>query len=159
MDGEYRDIDLYIAKFKELVGKVGWNCMDMGVLQKFQEGLIKWIAAQILNRDIWPETLDKWIEAAWWEVRQAVIKQEHLGDQKNYGLLVQQAKWQSALGLDKNPQKDRQNKGQKDNTPMEVDYVSTQNSNQGQRLQHLTPEEWKKLMDEGYCFHCREKGH
>ena len=32
MDGEYKDINLYIAKFKELVGKVGWNQIDVGVL-------------------------------------------------------------------------------------------------------------------------------
>ena len=69
MDGEYKDIDLYIAKFKELVRKVGWNRTDVGVLQKFQEGLIKWIVVAILNKDIWPETLDKWIEAARQEVR------------------------------------------------------------------------------------------
>ena len=42
---------------------------------------------------------------------------------------------------------------------MEVDYVSTQNNNQGQCLQCLTPEERKKLMDEGHCFRCRDKGH
>ena len=64
MEGDNKDIDLYIAKFEELVGKIRWNRTDLGVLQKFQEGLIKWIAAVILNRDIWPETLDEWMEAA-----------------------------------------------------------------------------------------------
>ena len=64
MDGEYKDINLYIAKFEELVGKVGWNRTDIGVLQKFQDGLIKWIVVAILNKDIWPETLDEWIKAA-----------------------------------------------------------------------------------------------
>ena len=65
MEGDNKDIDLYIAKFEELVTKIGWNRTDLGVLQKFQEGLIKWIAAAILDRDIWPETLDDWMEAAY----------------------------------------------------------------------------------------------
>jgi hypothetical protein len=38
---------------------------------------------------------------------------------------------------------------------MEVDYAATQNP----RLKRLTPEERKKLMDEGRCFKCRLKGH
>ena len=41
---------------------------------------------------------------------------------------------------------------------MEVDQVTTQNY-QGPHLNHLTPEDRKKLMDEGRCFRCREKGH
>ena len=41
---------------------------------------------------------------------------------------------------------------------MEVDQVTTQNY-QGPCLNCLTPEDQKKLMDEGCCFCCREKGH
>jgi hypothetical protein len=40
---------------------------------------------------------------------------------------------------------------------MEVDYASTQE--QTPRLRRLTPEERKKLIDEGRCFKCRKKGH
>jgi hypothetical protein len=40
---------------------------------------------------------------------------------------------------------------------MEVDYASTQE--QTPRLRCLTPDERKKLMDEGRCFKCRKKGH
>jgi hypothetical protein len=40
---------------------------------------------------------------------------------------------------------------------MEVDYASTQE--QTPHLKHLTPEERKKLMDEGKCFKCHLKGH
>jgi hypothetical protein len=38
---------------------------------------------------------------------------------------------------------------------MEVDYAATQSP----RLKKLTPDERKKLMDEGRCFKCRLKGH
>jgi hypothetical protein len=40
---------------------------------------------------------------------------------------------------------------------MEVDYASTQE--QTPRLRHLTPDERKKLMDEGRCFKCWKRGH
>jgi hypothetical protein len=40
---------------------------------------------------------------------------------------------------------------------MEVDYASTQE--QTPCLRRLTPDERKKLMDEGRCFKCRKKGH
>jgi hypothetical protein len=40
---------------------------------------------------------------------------------------------------------------------MEVDYVSTQE--QTPHLKCLTPDERKKLMDEGRCFKCCLKGH
>jgi hypothetical protein len=38
---------------------------------------------------------------------------------------------------------------------MEVDYAATQNTH----LKKLTPDERKKLMDEGRCFKCHLKGH
>ena len=41
---------------------------------------------------------------------------------------------------------------------MEVDQITTQN-NQKPHLNCLTPEDQKRLMDKGHCFHCREKGH
>jgi hypothetical protein len=40
---------------------------------------------------------------------------------------------------------------------MEVDYASTQE--QTPHLKCLTPDERKKLMDEGRCFKCHLKGH
>jgi hypothetical protein len=73
---------------------------------------------------------------------------------------LQEAKWQAALQIPEGGggKKPRQN-NQRNNEvfPMEVDYASTQE--QTPRLKHLTPEERKKLMDEGRCFKCRLKGH
>ncbi len=61
---EDEDIDAYVASFEELLSKVGWERTDSGVLQKFQGGLRKWLVGAILNRDVWPENLDEWIDAA-----------------------------------------------------------------------------------------------
>jgi hypothetical protein len=73
---------------------------------------------------------------------------------------LQEVKWRAALqipegGRSKKPhQNNRQNN---EVVPMEVDYVSTQE--QIPRLRCLTPDERKKLMDEGRCFKCWKKGH
>src|SRR5579863_8501301 len=93
--------------------------------------------------------------------RQSAIKQEKLGNRKNFGMALQEAKWRAALGLSSDGQcsGSGQNRGRNRNrdtsTPLEVDFVSTQGNKQnGPRLQRLTPEERTKLMQEGRCFWC-----
>src|SRR5579863_8779976 len=81
-------------------------------------------------------------------------------------MALQEAKWRAALGLSNDgqcsgPGQNRNRNRNKDTlTPMEVDFVSTQGGKQnGPRLQHLTPEEHTKLMQEGRCFRCHKQGH
>ena len=54
-----KDIDLYMAEFEENLGKVRWSRTDFSVIQKFQDGLQKWIVSNILNWDVWQETLEE----------------------------------------------------------------------------------------------------
>src|SRR5579863_7160779 len=161
-----KDIDLYVAEFEENLSKVGWSRTDFGVIQKFQDRLQKWIVSNVLNRDVWPETLEEWMEAAQREVHRSAIKQEKLGNRKNFGMALQEAKWRAALGLSNDGQCSgsgqncNRNRNKDTPTPMEVDFVSMQGGKQnGPRLQHLTPEECTKLMQEGRCFQCHKQGH
>jgi hypothetical protein len=103
--------------------------------------------------------LDEWIEAARRETRRAIIKKEKLGDRKNWNLSLQESKWRAALGLnDGVGKKGQQGKRSRDRaTPMEIDYATTDNSEA--RPRRLSLEERKKLMEEGRCFRCRNKGH
>jgi len=48
------NIDDYIAKFENLVRKVGIPRQEQGVLDKFKEGLKRGVHATILCRDQWP---------------------------------------------------------------------------------------------------------
>jgi hypothetical protein len=73
---------------------------------------------------------------------------------------LQEAKWRATLQIPKGGggKKLRQNNQQNNEViPMEVDYASTQE--QTPCLRCLTPDERKKLMDEGRRFKCRKKGH
>jgi len=153
------DIDEYIAQFEHLLSQVGWKWSDYGVLKKFEDGLQKWVVSAILNKDTWPEDINEWMEAARWEVRCAVIKQERLGGRKNFNPSLQEARWQAALGLgDGNTRENYQNRRRNDEVvPMEVNFTTTQETTP--RLKKLSPENRKHLMDEGRCFCCWMKGH
>jgi hypothetical protein len=113
-----------------------------------------------LAKDKWPTTLEEWEEAARQEVWQSKYIQTTLGDRKNFNMSLQEAKWRAALQIPEggSGKKPRQNNRRNNEVvPMEVDYASTQE--QTPHLKCLTPNEWKKLMDEGRCFKCQLKGH
>ena len=57
-------IDEYITTFNELMDKLGYECTSDYITKKFKDGLLKTLLEKILDRDIWPETLDKWQNAA-----------------------------------------------------------------------------------------------
>jgi hypothetical protein len=63
------DVDEYIAIFEDLLTKIEYRRLDFGVVDKFKQGLKKWIVRKILEHDQWPATLDDWQEAARREVR------------------------------------------------------------------------------------------
>jgi hypothetical protein len=151
------DVNEYIAIFEDLLTKIEYKQEDFGVVDKFKQGLKKWIVKKILEHDTWPASLDEWQEAARREVRRAKYTTVTLGgDRKNYNLSLQEAKWKAALFPETNQR--RGHSGSRRNNevvPMEVDYAATQNP----RLKKLTPDKRKKLIDEGRCFKCCLKGH
>jgi hypothetical protein len=151
------DVNEYIAIFEDLLTKIEYKREDFGVIDKFKQGLKKWIVKKILERDTWPANLNEWQEVARREVRRAKYTTVTLGgDRKNYNLSLQEAKWKAALFPETNQRRGySSSKRNNEVMLMEVDYAATQNP----RLKRLTPEERKKLMDEGRCFKCRLKGH
>jgi hypothetical protein len=63
------DIDTYITTFDRLVACAGWSASDKGIMEKFQNRLVQWLALNIMQKyqDI-PATLDEWKTAAKKEV-------------------------------------------------------------------------------------------
>jgi hypothetical protein len=60
-----KTIDEYIAHFKHLLQKAGWDCTSQDSLFQFKKGLDRWIHLKILQKKPMPiETLDAWEEAA-----------------------------------------------------------------------------------------------
>ena len=64
-----KTIDEYVAQFKHLLQKAGWNHTSQGSLFQFKRGLDHQIHLRILQKEPMPdEMLDAWEEAACWEV-------------------------------------------------------------------------------------------
>jgi hypothetical protein len=57
-------IDKYIARFESLLKKAEILRNEVGVIIKFHDRLCKGLTASIYNKENWPDTLDKWQEAA-----------------------------------------------------------------------------------------------
>jgi Retrotransposon gag protein len=54
------DVDTYIARFETLIKQAGWSRTDAGAIDLFRNGLMLNLKEAILNREIWPETLEDW---------------------------------------------------------------------------------------------------
>ena len=58
------NVDEYITTFNELMDKLGYEHTRNNIMEKFKDSLLKTLLEKILDRDIWPETLDEWQNAA-----------------------------------------------------------------------------------------------
>lgn len=67
------DVDEYITQFKELLDKLGWDRSHGFIVEMFIGGLLNGLLRRILDRDIWPESLDKWQNVARLETRREVL--------------------------------------------------------------------------------------
>ena len=142
------DVDTYIATFDRLVARAGWSASDKGIMEKFRNGLPRWLALDIMRRyvDI-PATLDEWKVAVKKEIlRRAQIKAEL--PSANNGMPYLGKPFQK-MGQARNNV--TTGSSQPRYVPMDVDVARLGGP--------LTPEERKRLMDENRCFYCRDKGH
>ena len=142
------DTDTYIATFDRLVARAGWSASDKGIMEKFRNGLARWLALDIMHKyDNIPATLDEWKTATKKEIlRRAQIKAEMPSKNSRTPYLGKpfqkfgQAQNNVATGS-----------SQPRYIPMDVDVARLGGP--------LMPEERKRLMDENRCFYCRDKGH
>jgi Retrotransposon gag protein len=57
-------VDDYIMAFNSLVAKAGWELGNTGTIDAFHSGLRPGTLNAIMNRDVWPETMTQWQQAA-----------------------------------------------------------------------------------------------
>jgi hypothetical protein len=125
-------IDKYITKFRNLLQKAKIPRTEVRSLQKFKDGLYKRILSNILKKDTWPETINKWQEQARYEVQQLGIIRESLGEKGNYHLSTKQARWQSLAQQLKTP------KQRKDEPiPTDIDASILQPRNPEREVENL----------------------
>ena len=141
-------IDEYIMTFNELMDKLRYECTSDNIMEKFKDGLLKTLLEKILDRDIWPERLDKWQNAAWWESHHSAYQSEVLAGHGNWLMTAWDA-WLKALYKNAKA-KNQPKKKQQDDDAMQVDIA---------KLQKLTDTKWEKLKKEGHCFKCQKQGH
>jgi Retrotransposon gag protein len=67
-------VDDYITAFNSLATKAGWELNNMGTIDAFHSGLWPGTLNMIMNRDVWPETMAQWQQAAQDELRKYLAK-------------------------------------------------------------------------------------
>jgi len=96
------DINSYFAEFDRLIDETGYSRSDIGVLQKFKEGLQPSLVSEVLTHvTSAPATLATWKQKArerqtvYKELKNAGLHQKHPGG----GPTPLQKKWAQQLGL------------------------------------------------------------
>ena len=151
MKGE--DINDYIATFKSLIVKAGWERAAQGSLEMFKQGLTPGIHYRILNRNPVPRTIDDWYAAAREEVTRWQMIHASMGPRKKEY-------------MNKKPHREPSGKfrfKKKDPNAMEIDAAvvgkGSDSPNWHERHGSLTEQEKKKRQTEGRCFLCGRQGH
>ena len=81
------DIDTYIATFDRLVARTGWSTSDKGIMEKFQNGLVWWLALDIMHKyENIPATLDEWKTATKKEILQRAQIKAEMPSRNNAGM-------------------------------------------------------------------------
>ena len=151
MKGE--DIDDYIATFKSLIVKAGWEQAAQGLLEMFRQGLTPGIHYRILNRNPVPRTIDDWYTATREEMQCQQMIRTSLGPRKKeYMNKKTYREPNGKFGFKK-----------KDPNTMEIDAAvvgeGSDSPNWRERHGSLTEQEKKKCQIEGHCFLCGRQGH
>jgi Retrotransposon gag protein len=143
-------VDDYITAFNSLAAKASWELTNAGTINAFCSGLQPGMLNAIMNRDIWPDTMGQWQQAARDELWKYLTKKAILsfcpsmGNQGNLGMRNQ---WQRPFGQCRQGG----SSSSRDPNAMDVDAISTRNP--------LSEEEKRHLMAEGHCFFCKQQGH
>jgi Retrotransposon gag protein/Zinc knuckle len=143
-------VDDYITAFNSLAAKAGWELSNAGTIDTFHSRLQPGTLNAIMNRDVWPDTMPQWQQAARDEMRKYLAKKAILSfrpQMGNQGSLGTRNQWQHRFG------QCGQGGGSSSHNPnaMDVDAISTRNP--------LSDEEKRRLMAEGRCFFCKQQGH
>jgi hypothetical protein len=57
-------VDDYITTFNSLAVKAGWELTNEGTINAFHSGLRPGTLNAIMNRDVWPKTMNQWQQVA-----------------------------------------------------------------------------------------------
>ena len=118
------EIDNYVATFKQLAKKAGYDLDAEGTMDIFQNGLPSGLWQAILRRDDTPSTFDEWVTAAQKEQRKYLMIKSHphaMGYKQMTGA-QKQAVWRQGFNLPPK-QSPHQNHKPRDPNAMDVDVA------------------------------------
>jgi Retrotransposon gag protein len=90
-------VDDYITAFNSLAAKAGWELNNASTIDAFRSGLQPGTLNAIMNRDIWPDTMLQWQQAARDKLRKYLAKKAILSfrlQTGNQGSLGTRNQWQ-----------------------------------------------------------------
>ena len=137
------NINTYNTRFNHLLVHSGWPQGDKGTMERYCRGLQRGIALKIYDKTPMPQTLDEWQEAA----RTEVLRQ-------------------AQINVDLSPNPFPRREGQRGpQQPQGGGYRPRDPSlatvpmdlSMGCLSGNLSNADKKALMDEGWCFYCKEK--
>ena len=139
------DIDTYNTRFNHLLARSVWPRGDKGTMERYRRSLRRGIALKIYDKTPMPQTLDEWQEAARTEV-------------------LRQAQINADLGPNPFPRREGPRNPQRQQgggyRPRDPSLATVpMDLSMGRLGGNLSDADKKKLMDEGRCFYCKEKGH
>jgi hypothetical protein len=141
------EVEKYITDFAMLLSKLNWQPRDTGTLDAFKGGLLPSLLSTIAKHHPRPITLNKWYEAArdeeldWAELQYNLAQAKARRQERHFEDLVEAAS---------RPRKQRRDVNNCSYDPMDIDVAKTS---------CLSESDQKKLIQEGKCFGCKEKGH
>ena len=135
--------DDYVLEFDELLIRAQWERNTQGTLNMFKQGMPAWLYNKVLEREILPQTLDEWIAASRSALQRAALKKVAGPRAKGNTNL------RDNMARNNDP---RPTKKARDPDAMDVDAMHTSGSK-------MSKEERTRLMKEGKCFICKQKGH
>jgi len=140
-------IDEYIAKFERYVVMAGYGVNEPTVLEKFIKGLPTPLARNCVEMDN-PDSWDEWKESARKRQEVYIRWRQILG--------VADTKREQSSSKKKDLNRWRQGFGSKrtDKDPNAMDTTPGRT-----RTRRMTTDEHTRLMNEGKCFNCQQKGH
>ena len=138
-------INTYNTRFNHLLARSAWPHGDKGTMERYRRGLQQGITLKIYDKTPMPQTLDEWQEAAQTEV-------------------LRQAQINADLGPNPFPRREGPQNPQRPQgggyRPRDPSLATIpMDLSMGRLGGNLSDADKKKLMDEGRCFYCKEKGH
>jgi hypothetical protein len=144
------NLDSYVATFKHLAKRAGYDLTNLGTVHLFAYGLKKGLRSAIMHRDTQPDTFEQWVTAAQNEQKKFARRQAF--DKADF-VKYQWAAPRRTNGYHQGGQQERRHPN---DIPVPMD-IDTPVFTRVRRAYTDADKETLKLQ--GRCYECKQQGH